>query len=87
MLSLQIKLKRNIMIAQAKGVLSKSMGTISSSGSSIKALAGSHPVALGVIVGIGAYYAINKYWLNKDEGEAGEMTEKAEELDEGAAKA
>ena len=85
MLSILIKLKRNIMIAQAQGVLSKSMGAISSSGSSIKALAGSHPLALGVLVGVGAYYAVNKYWLNKDEDEAAEMTEKAEEP--GAAKA
>ena len=53
------------MIAQAQGVLSKSIGAVSSSGSSIKALAGTHPVALGVVVGIGAYYAVNKYWLNK----------------------
>lgn len=68
------------MNAQAQGVLSKSMGAISSSCSSIKALAGSHPVALGIVVGIGAYYAVNKYWLNKDEGEgeAEEMAEKAE---------
>ena len=75
------------MIAQAQGVLSKSMGAISSSGSSIKALAGSHPVALGAVVGIGIYYAVNKYWLNKDEDEAVEMTEKAEEPGEGVATA
>ena len=75
------------MIAQVQGALSKSMGAISSPVSSIKALAGSHPVVLGVVVGIGAYYAVNKYWLNKDEGEAEEMTEKAEEPDEGAATA
>ena len=87
MLSILIKLKRNIMIAQAQGVLSKSIGAVSSSGSSIKALAGSHPVALGAVIGIGIYYAVNKYWLNKDEDEAIEMTEKAEESDKGAATA
>ena len=68
------------MLAQAQSLLSKSMGAISSSSSSIKALAGSHPVAVVVIVGIGAYYAVNKYWLNKDE-------EVAEVAAEGEAKA
>ena len=73
------------MIAQAQGVLTKSMGAISSSGSSIKALAGFHPVAVGVVLGIGAYYAVNKYWLNPDEAE--EMAETAEKPDEGEATA
>ena len=55
------------MIAQAQGILSKSMGAIGSSGSTVKALVGTHPVGLGIVVGIGAYYVVNKYWLNTDE--------------------
>ena len=76
------------MISQVQGVVSKSMGAVSSPVSSIKALSGSHPVLLGIAVGIGAYYAVNKYWLNKEEGDAEEMTDTAEEPDdEGAATA
>ena len=41
------------MIAQAKGLLSKS-------GSTVQALAGSHPIALGIVIGVGAYYVVNK---------------------------
>ena len=48
------------MIAQAQSALSNLTGPI-------KALAGSHPVVTGVVLGIGAYYAVNKYWLNKEE--------------------
>lgn len=44
------------MTAQAQGLLSN-----------IKALAGSHPVGLGIIIGVGTYYVVNKYWLNEDE--------------------
>lgn len=58
------------MIALAKGLLSKSMGAIGSSGSTIKALAGSHPVSIGIALGIGAYYVVNKYWLNDDDESA-----------------
>ncbi len=55
------------MIEQAQGLLSKSMGAVGSSGSTVKALIGSHPVGLGIVIGIGAYYVVNKYWLNEDE--------------------
>lgn len=34
--------------------------------SAVKGLVGVHPIALGVVVGVGAYYAINTYLLNKD---------------------
>ncbi len=47
--------------------------------SAVKGLAGVHPVALGVIVGVGAYYAVNKYLLNNDTDD--ELTE-AIEVDE-----
>ena len=62
------------MIAQAQGLLSKS-------GSTLKALAGSHPVGLGIVIGVGAYYVINKYLLDEDEeittDEESESEEKA----------
>jgi len=46
------------------------------SGSSVKGLMGAHPIALGVVAGIGAYFIINKYLLNKDmEDEAVEIEE------------
>jgi hypothetical protein len=80
--SVTLLLKEGFMISQAQGILSKSMGAISSSGSSIKALAGSHPIGLGIVVGIGAYYVVNKYWLNKDEN-----TEAEEETEEGSEEA
>lgn len=48
------------MIAQAQGLLSKS-------GSTIKTLVGSHPIGLGIVIGVVAYYVVNKYWLNEDE--------------------
>lgn len=44
------------MTAQAQGLLSN-----------IKALAGSHPIGLGIIIGVGTYYVVNKYWLNEDD--------------------
>ncbi len=59
------------MIAQAQGLLSKS-------GSTVKALAGSHPIGLGIVIGIGAYYMVNKYWLNDDEDEETNMAEESE---------
>ena len=65
------------MLEHAQGILSKSMGAFTSSGATVKSLAGAHPVALGVLVGFGAYYAVNKYWLNKDIDEVAE--EKFEE--------
>jgi len=55
------------MIEQAQGILSKSAEAIASSGSTIKALVGSHPIGLGIVIGVGAYYVVNKYWLNEDE--------------------
>ena len=58
-------------------------GILASSSSAVKGLAGAHPVFLGAAVGIGAYYAVSKYWLNKDEVD--ELTESEEELEEDAA--
>lgn len=69
------------MIDQVQGALSKSMGVITSTGSSIKALAGSHPLTVGVLIGIGAYYAVNKLWLGADQGEAEKVTEKNKSAD------
>ena len=43
------------MIGQAHGI-----------SSAVKSLAGVHPIALGVVVGVSAYYAIDKYLLNDD---------------------
>ena len=54
------------------------------SGSVLKSLAGVHPVVLGVAVGIGAYYAVDKFLLNKDVDDTDKMAEAEEELDEGA---
>ncbi len=70
------------MLEHAQGILSKSMSVFTSSGATVKSLAGAHPVALGVLVGFGAYYAVNKYWLNKDIDEADEVAE--EVLEESA---
>lgn len=56
------------MISQAQGLLSN-----------VKALAGSHPIALGIVIGVGAYYAVNKYWLNDDE--EADMAEASESSD------
>jgi len=60
------------MIAQAQGLLSKS-------GSTLKALAGSHPVGLGIVIGVGAYYVINKYLLDEDEEIATDEESESEE--------
>ena len=59
------------MISQVQGILSKS-------GSTVKTVAASHPIALGVIIGVGAYYVVNKYWLNSDEDEEIKMAEESE---------
>ncbi len=59
------------MIAQAQGILSKS-------GSTVKALVGSHPIAIGIVIGVGAYYVVNKYWLNEDEDEEITAAEESE---------
>jgi hypothetical protein len=71
------------MLEHAQGILSKSMSVFTSSGATVKSLAGAHPVALGVLVGFSAYYAVNKYWLNKDIDETDEVAEE-EELEESA---
>ena len=66
------------MIEQAQGVLSNSMGIVMGAGSAARTLAGAHPVGLGIIVGIGAYFVVNKYWLNDSaEEDAAEETEAA----------
>lgn len=65
------------MLTQAQNVLSNSMAPA-------KALAGSHPVGLGIMVGLSAYYVVNKYWLN-EESEEGENTEEAVESAENTA--
>lgn len=60
----------------------KAHGILATSSSAAKGLAGAHPVFLGAAVGISAYYAVSKYWLNKDEVD--ETTESEEELEEAA---
>jgi len=40
----------------------------------VKALVGTHPIAMGIAIGIGTYYVVNKYWLNDDEDEEVNMT-------------
>ncbi len=66
------------MIAQAQGILSKS-------GSTVKALVGSHPIAIGIVIGVGAYYVVNKYWLNEDEDEETSTTEESESKEDAPA--
>ena len=55
------------MISQAQGVLSN-----------VKAFVGSHPIGLGIVLGVGAYYVVNKYWLNDDEDEEIIIAEESE---------
>jgi len=64
------------MIEYAQGILSPS-------GSAVKSLLGAHPVVLGIAVGIGTYYAVNKFWLDTDADDADDMSEAEGELDEG----
>ena len=71
------KSRRNIMISQVQGVLSNSVGAILGAGSTARTLAGAHPIGLGIVVGISAYFVVDKYWLNK--GNEGEHEEVAEE--------
>jgi len=66
------------MISQAQGILSKTMGSATSPLTTVKSLAGAHPIALGVVLGIGAYYAVNKYWLNQDDNESEDTSEKTD---------
>ena len=61
-----------MLFTQAQGVLSKSMSSVTSPGATVKALASAHPVIFGITIGISAYYAVNKYWLDKDEDESEE---------------
>jgi|GEM_PF-5614330 len=57
--------------AALSNVVSGSAGAIAGVGTAARAFTLGHPIGLaitgGIIVGIGAYYAANKYWLNKDE--------------------
>lgn len=46
---------------------------LTTSGSTAKGLISSHPVALGIVAGIGAYFIINKYLLNKDDEDNAEI--------------
>lgn len=64
------------MLLQAQNFLSNSVGTIMGVGSATRALAGAHPVGLGITVGMSAYFIIDKYWLNKES--AGDNEEEAE---------
>ena len=50
----------------------------------VKALVGSHPIGLGIIIGVGTYYVVNKYWLNADEDEEANMAEESESKKEDA---
>jgi hypothetical protein len=65
-------------------MLDYAQGILSPSGSVVKSLAGAHPLVLGVAVGIGAYYAVNKFLLNKDADDIDTMAEAEEELDKEA---
>lgn len=60
------------------------IGQVNGISSAVKGLAGAHPVALGIVVGVSAYYAINKYLLNEDaNGELAEAIE-ADEVETAA---
>ena len=62
------------MISQAQGILSN-----------VKALVGSHPVGLGIVIGVGAYYVVNKYWLTDDEDEETSVVEESESTEDAPA--
>jgi len=66
-------------------MLEFAQGILTPSGSVLKSLAGVHPVVLGVAVGIGAYYAVDKFLLNQDVDDTDEVAEAEEEIDNGAA--
>ena len=55
------------MIAQTQAVLAAATGGIASIGSGATSFALAHPAGLGLAVGVGAYYAANKYWLKDTE--------------------
>ena len=59
-------------------MISKVQGVLTKSGSTVKSLAGSHPIVLGVIIGVGAYFVVSKYWLNPEEDEEINAAEEAE---------
>ena len=69
------------MIAETQAALAKSVGTVASAGTAVRAFTLANPVAVavagGVILGVVAYYAVNKYWLNK-EAEENDVAEAAE---------
>ena len=62
-------------------MISKVQGVLTKSGSTVKSLAGSHPIVLGVLIGVGAYFVVNKYWLNPEDEEinAAEESESKED--------
>lgn len=62
------------MISQAQGILSN-----------VKALAGSHPVGLGIVIGVGAYFIVNKYLLNEEEDEETNVAEESESKEDAPA--
>jgi hypothetical protein len=57
------------MIAETQAALAKSVRTVASAGTAVRAFTLANPIAVagGVILGAVAYYAVNKYWLNKEE--------------------
>lgn len=55
------------MIAQTQAALAMATGGIASIGSSATAFALAHPAGLGLAVGVGAYYAANKYLVKEPE--------------------
>lgn len=67
------------MIAETKAVVGNIVGLVLSPvmavGTGLRGFALAHPVGMavtgGVIVGAGAYYAANKYLLNKEAAEEG----------------
>lgn len=55
------------MIAQAQALLAGSVGGVMSASGAATAFAVAHPLGLGVVAGVGAYFAASKYLLNKGE--------------------
>ncbi len=65
-------------------MLEYAQGILAPSGSVLKSLAGVHPVVLGIAVGIGTYYAVDKFLSDKGVDDTDKAAEVEEELDEGA---
>jgi hypothetical protein len=67
------------MIAETQAAIAKTAGSVASTGSAVKAFTLANPIALavtgGIILGAVAYYAADKYWLNKDEEDETETAE------------